>query len=57
MRHRSTSIQPDLFKQDESRILPLHSQMEQLATLVEALLREIAAALASREVGDEEDHG
>jgi len=57
MRHRSTSIQPDLFKQDESRILPPHSQKEQLATLVEALLREIAAALASREVGDDEDHG
>jgi len=28
-----------------------------LATLVEALLREIAAALAGGEVGDDQDHG
>ena len=33
------------------------SQKEQLATLVEALLLEIAAALASGEVGDDQDHG
>jgi hypothetical protein len=37
--------------------LPAFSQKEQLATLVEALLLEIAAALASGEVGDDEDHG
>ena len=29
----------------------------QLAMLVEALLREIAAALATGEVGDDQDHG
>ena len=33
------------------------SQKEQLATLVEALLLEIAAALAAGEIGDDQDHG
>ena len=37
--------------------LPVRSQKEQLATLVEALLLEIAAALADGEVGDDQDHG
>ena len=40
----------------EPRVLPPPSQKEQLATLVEALLLEIAAALASGEVGDDKDH-
>jgi hypothetical protein len=57
MKPRSASIQPDLFEQDEPRVLPVPSQKEQLATLVEALLLEIAAALASGEVGDDQDHG
>jgi len=57
MKRKSASIQPDLFEQDEPRVLPTLSQKEQLATLVQALLLEIAAALASGEVGDDEDHG
>jgi hypothetical protein len=57
MKRKNASIQPDLFEQDEPRGLPALSQKEQLATLVEALLREIAAALASGEVGDDQDHG
>jgi len=57
MKHKSASIQPDLFKQDEPRVSPLPSQKEQLATLVGALLLEIAAALASGEVVDDENHG
>ncbi len=57
MKHKSASIQPDLFEQNERRVLPVLPQKEQLATLVEALLLEIAAALASGEVGDDEDHG
>jgi hypothetical protein len=57
MKRKKTNIQPDLFEQDEPRVLPALSQKEQLATLVEALLLEIAAALASGEVGDDEDHG
>jgi hypothetical protein len=57
MKHKSASIQPDLFEQDKPRVLPVPSQKEQLATLVEALLLEIAAALVSGEVGDDQDHG
>jgi len=45
---QSASIQPELFEQDEPRVLPALSQKEQLATLVEALLIEIAAALQRR---------
>jgi hypothetical protein len=56
MKCKNASIQPDLFEQDEPRVLSALSQKEQLATLVEALLFEIAAALASGEVGDDEDH-
>ena len=33
------------------------AQKAQLATLVEALLIEIATALANGEVGDDQDHG
>ena len=57
MKRKNASIQPDLFEQDEPRVLPALSQREQLATLVETLLLEIAATLASEEVGDDEDHG
>ena len=57
MKLKNASIQPDLFERDEPRVLLVLSQKEQLATLVEALLLEIAAALASGEVGDDEDHG
>src|ERR1700746_1127696 len=57
MKLKNASIQPDLFEQDESRVLPVLSQKEQLATLVEALLLEIAAALPNEEVGDTQEHG
>jgi hypothetical protein len=57
MKRKNASTQPDLFEQDEPRILPALSQQEQLATLVEALLFEIAVALANGEVGDDQDHG
>jgi hypothetical protein len=57
MKHESASNQPDLFEQEELRALPSPLQNQQLATLVEALLREIAVALAAREVGDDQDHG
>jgi hypothetical protein len=56
MKPKRASTQPDLFEQYEPRVLPVPSQKEQLAVLVEALLREIAAALASGEVGDDQDH-
>jgi hypothetical protein len=57
MKRKNASIQPDLFEQDEPRVLPDLSQKERLATLVEALLFEIAAALAIGEVGDDQDQG
>ena len=57
MKLKNASIQPDLFEQDEPRLLLALSQKEQLATLGEALQLEIAAALANEEVGDDQDHG
>jgi len=57
MKHKSASSQPDLFEHQEPRALPSPLQKEQLAALVEALLREIAVALASGKVGDDQDHG
>jgi len=57
MKLKNASIQPDLFEQDEPRVLLALSQKEQLATLVEALLLKIAVALASGKVGDDQDHG
>jgi hypothetical protein len=57
MKYKSASSQPDLFEQEEPRALPSPLQREQLAILVEALLLEIAVALATREVGGDQDHG
>ncbi len=57
MNRKNASIQPDLFVQDESRALPTLSQREQMATLVKALLIEIAVALAAEEMVDDQDHG
>ena len=57
MKHKNAGIQPDLFEQGEPRALLSSIQKEQLATLLEALLLEIAVALAAREVGDDQDHG
>ena len=56
MKQNAASRQPDLFDVDEPRAAPAPAQKEQLATLVEALLREIAVALAAGEVGDDQDH-
>jgi hypothetical protein len=57
MKQNVASRQPDLFDEDKHQTMPIPAQREQLAALVEALLREIAAALASEEVGDDQDHG
>jgi hypothetical protein len=49
--------QPGLFDCQEPSIVLTPTQSAQLATLVEALLAEIVAALAKREAGDEQqDH-
>jgi hypothetical protein len=57
MMSKSASLQPDLFEQDEPSVAQVPGQMEQLAALVEALLLEIAVALAAGKVGDDQDHG
>ena len=57
MKPRNASIQPDLFEQDEPCVLPALARKEQLATLVQALLFEIAAALANGEVRDDQGRG
>lgn len=57
MKQNAASRQPDLFDMDEHQTVPIPAQREQLAALVEALLREIASALATGEVGDDQNHG
>ena len=57
MKHKGASIQPGLFEQEEPRTLPSFLPKEQLATLLTALLVEIAVALAARKIGDDQDHG
>jgi hypothetical protein len=56
MTRRSERLQPSLFDEDESPVELAAVQMVDLAALVEALLREIATALANAEFGDEQDH-
>jgi hypothetical protein len=57
MKHNGASVQPDLFEQEEPRTLPPLLHKEQLATLLEALLIEIAVALAAGKAGNDQDHG
>ncbi len=49
------SPQADLFENDELHVVP-PALKTRLATLVEALLLEIAASLATGEAGDDQDH-
>ena len=56
MTRRSENVQPSLFDEDAPRVMLAAARMADLAALVEALLREIAAALANGEIGDEQDH-
>jgi hypothetical protein len=56
MKQKAASRQQDLFDVDDYQPSPIPAQKDQLAALVEAMLREIAAALAAREVGDDQDH-
>ena len=57
MTRQSKNLQPSLFEDEAPRVVLAAAQMVDLAALVEALLREIAAALAAGEVGDDQDHG
>jgi hypothetical protein len=56
MNHKPATPQPDLFETDEPHVVPPPAQKARLTTLVEALLLEIAAALAAGEAGDDQDH-
>ena len=56
MKRKSGSMQPDLFQQNRPCVLLVPSNNERLAALVAALLLEIAAALASGKVADDQDH-
>ena len=57
MTRNSIVRQRDLFEADERQTAPIPVQREQLARLIEALLREIATALIGGEVDDDQDHG
>ena len=54
MPRRSKNLQLSLFEDEAPRVIPAAAPMSDLAALVEALLREIATALANRETGDEQ---
>jgi hypothetical protein len=57
MTRQSRNLQLSLFEEDEApRIVLAAAQLVDLAALVEALLREIATALAKGETGNEQDH-
>ena len=53
---QSEKLQPSLFDEEEAGVVLATAQIIDLAALTEALLREIATALANREIGDEQDH-
>ena len=55
--HRPEKSQPSLFEKEEPSIELTPALKAQLMPQVEALLGEIADALATREAGDEQDHG
>ena len=55
---RSKDLQLSLFEGNKApRVVMATAQMVDLAASVEALLREIARALANGEASDEQDHG
>jgi hypothetical protein len=50
------NIQLGLFEQGEPGVELSPSRRQELAALIEALMIEIAAAFATGEVGDDQDH-
>ena len=60
MRRKCGNRQPSLFDEEPPRVEPCPAQRVELAGLVEALLREIAATLVNVRSGEsvhEQDHG
>ena len=53
MTRKAVNHQPDLFEDDEPPIQLTTAQRDRLTTLVQALLTEIAVALAAGEAGDD----
>lgn len=59
MRRKNPKLEsppPNLFEQKTPPVTLPATQSRQLAALLEALFAEIAAALATGEAGDEQDH-
>jgi hypothetical protein len=56
MPRQAKNLQPSLFEDEAPRVVLAAAPMVDLAALVEALLREIATALANVESSDEQDH-
>ena len=56
MPRQSKNLQPSLFEDNAPEVVLAAALIVDLAALVEALLREIATALANGEIGDEQDH-
>jgi hypothetical protein len=56
MRRQSEHLQRSLFSENEPGVVLAAENMAELATLLEALLLEIAAALATGGLGDDQDH-
>ena len=59
MTRRSENLQPSLFEAEQPCLELRAAQKSELATVIEVLLREIAAALAKAargERGDDQDH-
>ena len=59
MTHRSENLQPNLFEAERPCVKLRAAQKSELATVIEVLLREIAAALAKAASGgssDDQDH-
>lgn len=56
MKRKSEHLQRSLFVADEPAVVLVAAKMAELATLLEALLLEIASALANGELGDDQDH-
>ena len=59
MTHRSENLQPSLFEAEQPYVELRAAQKNEVARVIEALLREIASALAkaaSRGSGDDQDH-
>jgi hypothetical protein len=60
MTYRFENLQPSLFETERPRVQLHAARKNELATVIEVLLREIAAALAkpaSGGSGDDQDHG